>query len=83
MTRITTLILLNVQQIREVVLQSTVFASIVYPDLKRRVAAEMMRVVKPDGFMLWYDYHVNNPWNPEVRGVKTTRDSTVIPQLSG
>jgi hypothetical protein len=30
----------------------------------------MLRVVKPRGVILWYDYHVNNPWNPDVRGVK-------------
>jgi len=53
----------------DVVLQSTVFTSILDLDLKRRVAAEMMRVVKPEGFILWYDYHVNNPWNSDVRGV--------------
>jgi SAM-dependent methyltransferase len=54
----------------DLVLQSTVFTSILDPDLKRRVASEMMRVVKPDGLILWYDYHVNNPWNNDVRGVK-------------
>ena len=46
------------------------YLSILYPDLKRRVAAEMMRVVKPEGFILWYDYYVNNPWNSDVRGIK-------------
>ena len=54
----------------DLVLQSTVFTSILDPDLKHRVAAEMIRVVKPDGFILWYDYHLNNPWNSDVRGVK-------------
>jgi ubiquinone/menaquinone biosynthesis C-methylase UbiE len=54
----------------DLVLQATVFTSILEQDLKRRVAAEMMRVVKPEGFILWYDYHVNNPWNNDVRGVK-------------
>src|SRR5262245_52260401 len=54
----------------DLVLQSTVFTSILDPDLKQRVAAEMMRVVKPDGFILWYDYNVNNPRNKDVRGVK-------------
>ena len=29
-----------------------------------------MRVVKRDGLILWYDYHVNNPRNRDVRGVK-------------
>ena len=54
----------------DIVLQSTVFTSILDPDLKRRVAAEMMRVVKRQGLIIWYDYHVNNPWNNDVRGVK-------------
>src|SRR5262249_55043590 len=57
-------------RIFDLVLQSTVFTSILDQNLKRRVAAEMMRVVKPNGLILWYDYHVNNPWNPDVRGVK-------------
>jgi len=63
----------------DLVLQSTVFTSILDSDLKRRVAAEMIRVVKPDGFLLWYDYHVNNPWNPEVRGVKRREIAQLFP----
>ncbi len=54
----------------DIVLQSTVFTSILDEELRQRVAGEMMRVVKPDGLIVWYDYHVNNPWNPDVRGVK-------------
>ena len=54
----------------DLVFQSTVFTSILDLDLKRRVAAEMMRVVKRQGLILWYDYHVNNPWNSDVQGVK-------------
>jgi hypothetical protein len=30
----------------------------------------MVRVLKPEGLILWYYYHVNNPSNPDVRGVK-------------
>jgi ubiquinone/menaquinone biosynthesis C-methylase UbiE len=54
----------------DIVLQSTVFTSILDHQLRRRVAAEMVRVVKPGGVILWYDFYVNNPWNPDVRGVK-------------
>jgi len=50
----------------DLVLQSTVFTSILDFDLKRRVATEMMRVVKPEVFIIWYDYHLNNPWNSDV-----------------
>jgi hypothetical protein len=30
----------------------------------------MRRVLKPDGLILWYDFHINNPRNPDVKGVK-------------
>ena len=30
----------------------------------------MVRVLKQDGLIVWYDFHTNNPWNPDVRGVK-------------
>ena len=61
------------------VLQSTVFTSILDPDLKQRVAAEMMRVVKQQGLIVWYDYHVNNPWNNDVRGVKRREITQLFP----
>jgi ubiquinone/menaquinone biosynthesis C-methylase UbiE len=54
----------------DLVLQSTVFTSILDFEMKRRIASEMLRVLKEDGLILWYDYHVNNPQNPDVRGVK-------------
>ena len=63
----------------DLVLQSTVFTSILDQNLKRRVAAEMMRVVKPGGFLLWYDYHVNNPWNTDVKGVKRREIKRLFP----
>jgi ubiquinone/menaquinone biosynthesis C-methylase UbiE len=54
----------------DLVLQSTVFTSILDPELQESIASEMLRVVKQDGLIIWYDFHVNNPRNPDVRGVK-------------
>src|SRR6266496_4556432 len=54
----------------DLVLQSTVFTSVLDSSMKQQMASEMLRVVKSDGLILWYDYHVNNPWNADVRGVK-------------
>ena len=54
----------------DLVLQSTVFTSILDFEMKRQIACEMLRVLKEDGLILWYDYHANNPRNPDVRGVK-------------
>jgi ubiquinone/menaquinone biosynthesis C-methylase UbiE len=54
----------------DLVLQATVFTSILDSPMKQRIAAEMLRVVKEDGLILWYDYHINNPWNSDVKGIK-------------
>ena len=63
----------------DLVFQSTVFTSILDADLRRCIAAEMMRVVKPDGVIVWYDYHVDNPRNPDVRGVKRREIHELFP----
>jgi ubiquinone/menaquinone biosynthesis C-methylase UbiE len=63
----------------DLVLQSTVFSSILDPAMKQRIAAEMLRVTKPDGFVLWYDFHVNNPNNPNVRGIRKSEISRLFP----
>ncbi|HVH09721.1 MAG TPA: class I SAM-dependent methyltransferase [Gemmatimonadales bacterium] len=53
----------------DLVLQSLMFTSVLDADVRRTIAAEMLRVVKPNGLILWYDFHVNNPRNPDVRRV--------------
>jgi len=53
----------------DVVLQSTVFSSVLDPNVRRKIASEMLRVLKPEGLILWYDFHVNSPRNPHVRRV--------------
>jgi ubiquinone/menaquinone biosynthesis C-methylase UbiE len=54
----------------DLIIQSTVFTSVLDRQVKRRMASEMRRVIKPDGVIFWYDYHMNNPRNPDVLGVK-------------
>jgi ubiquinone/menaquinone biosynthesis C-methylase UbiE len=63
----------------DLVLQSTVFTSVLDAAMKQQMAAEMLRVLKADGLILWYDYHVNNPRNRDVRGVKRQEISTLFP----
>ncbi len=53
----------------DVVFQSTVFTSILDAGIRQRVAAEMQRVCAPSGFILWYDFTVDNPRNPAVKGI--------------
>jgi SAM-dependent methyltransferase len=63
----------------DLVLQSTVFTSILDPEMKQRIAAEMLRVLKPGGFALWYDFFVDNPRNPDVRGVRRSEIRKLFP----
>ena len=54
----------------DIVMQFTVFTSILCDKMKHNIAKEMLRVVKPSGIILWYDFFVNNPRNLDVKGVK-------------
>ncbi len=53
----------------DLVSQFTLFTSILSASMKSRIAAEMIRVLKPEGAILWYDFRFNNPGNPNVRGI--------------
>jgi len=64
----------------DMVVQSTVFTTILEDDLKAAVAAEMLRVLKPHGLILWYDFMYNNPKNPDVRGVTKSEIYRLFPE---
>jgi len=53
----------------DLVLQSTVFTSVLDGAAKRKIASEMRRVLRRDGLILWYDFLFDNPRNPDVKGV--------------
>jgi ubiquinone/menaquinone biosynthesis C-methylase UbiE len=55
----------------DLVVQSTVFTSVLDAVMKKEMASEMCRVLKPEGLILWYDYYMDNPKNPDVKGVKS------------
>jgi SAM-dependent methyltransferase len=54
----------------DVVLQSTVFSSILDRGVRTAVAAEMLRVLGVNGTILWYDFRYNNPRNKDVAGIR-------------
>ncbi len=54
----------------DLVVQFTVFSSILDIAVKEMVAREMLRVLKDGGLILWYDFFLNNPSNPDVRGIR-------------
>lgn len=65
---------------RDIVLQSTVFSSLLDDAFQQRLADAMWRWVAPGGGVLWYDFTVNNPRNPDVRGVPLARVRQLFPR---
>lgn len=64
---------------QDIVLASTVFSSLLDQEFQRRLAEWMWALVKPGGAVLWYDFTVDNPRNPDVRGVPLGRISQLFP----
>jgi ubiquinone/menaquinone biosynthesis C-methylase UbiE len=77
------------------VLLFTVFTSILDDQMAQNVAAEVRRVLKAGGAVVWYDFRYNNPRNPHVRGMTrqtiralfptfelSLRSVTVLPPLA-
>jgi SAM-dependent methyltransferase len=65
---------------QHIVLQSTVFSSLLDDAFQQRLAQAMWRWVAPGGGVLWYDFTVDNPRNPDVRGVPLARLRALFPQ---
>lgn len=63
----------------DVILQFTVFSSILDPGLRRIVARELGRVLRPGGSLVWYDLQVDNPRNPDVRRVSRAELAALFP----
>jgi ubiquinone/menaquinone biosynthesis C-methylase UbiE len=65
----------------DLVLQFTLFTSILNDEVKHAIAAEMTRVLAPGGRILWYDFSFNNPKNPDVRGIGKREIQALFPGL--
>jgi SAM-dependent methyltransferase len=64
----------------DIVMQSSVFSSLLDAPFQWRLAQTMWRWVRPGGGVLWYDFTVDNPRNPDVRGVPVARIRELFPQ---
>jgi SAM-dependent methyltransferase len=53
----------------DLVSAQTVISSILDPEMRQHLAADMWRVLKPGGWCLVFDFRYNNPRNPHVRKV--------------
>ena len=63
----------------KVVIASTVFSSILDSDVRKLIAGEIHRVLANGGVLLWYDLAVNNPRNPNVKGISATELKMLFP----
>lgn len=61
--------------------QHTVFTSILDSLMRQQIAAEMARIIRPGGAILWYDFIYDNPHNPDVRGVKAKEIKKLFPEF--
>ena len=59
----------------------TVFSSIQDDEIKTNVAREMLRVTKPNGMILWYDFWLN-PTNPQTRGIRRAEICRLFPNCT-
>ncbi len=53
----------------DLVLQYTAFSSILDSDLRQEISRDILRVLQPNGMILWYDFWIN-PTNPNTRGIR-------------
>jgi SAM-dependent methyltransferase len=63
----------------DVVCLFTVLSSILDDDFQTRLANAAWSHVKPGGAVLLYDFVYNNPSNPDVRGITTSRIQQLFP----
>jgi ubiquinone/menaquinone biosynthesis C-methylase UbiE len=63
----------------DLVAQSMMFSSILDDGMRAAVAREMVRVLAARGIVLWYDFFVDNPRNPHMRGVAKREVARLFP----
>lgn len=63
------------------VLQYTAFSSILDPSIKTNAAKEMIRVLKPGGVIIWYDFLLN-PTNRQTQGIKPGEIKELFPHCN-
>ena len=63
----------------DLVLLATVLSSLVEPAEQASLADAVWRWLRPGGALLVYDFTVNNPRNPDVRGVPLARLRGLFP----
>lgn len=64
----------------DAVLVATVFSSLLDDAFQQRLASALWRWIRPGGGVIWYDFTIDNPRNPDVRGVPLQRIAALFPE---
>lgn len=62
----------------DLILQSTAISSILDSDIRRKICDDMLRALKGDGMILWYDFWLN-PINRQTRGIRPAEIRSLFP----
>jgi SAM-dependent methyltransferase len=62
----------------DLLLQFTVFSSILDSAIWQAMAQEMLRVLRPNGAIVWYDFWLN-PTNPHTRSIRPSEICALFP----
>ena len=64
---------------QDLILLFTVFSSLLSDTAQQALAQRAWQWLRPGGAVLWYDFTLNNPRNPDVRGVPLARVRAAMP----
>jgi len=59
----------------------TVFTSILDSQMTLNLSREINRVLRSRGAVVWYDFRMNNPFNPHVRGISRKGIRDLFPEF--
>ena len=59
----------------------TVFTSVVDINNRKKISNELVRVLKPGGIIIFYDFRYNNPFNKSVKGLRRKDIDILFPNM--
>ena len=60
----------------------TLFSSIISQNNRQKVVMELLRVLKPGGYILYYDVRDNNPFDPNVKSSTVENINSLVAGLT-
>jgi len=66
----------------DIITQSTVFTSILNTGMKKDIASEMLRILKPGGLIIWHDFRYHNLFNKQTSGIGKKEIKSLFPNCN-